>query len=214
MNTAMGNILAIIASISVLFTGVDGVILEMGIPKELIVGLAPFFVAMINCLSPLTACAISIEGKGWELTKSLPVTTKTVMNAKLLLQFTFSIPSSIISSTCLAIALKPSGLALVWLFAIPLVFATFIAVAGLFVNAKNPSFTWDNESVPVKQSSATLISMVISLISGIVPVLLIAFLPARFCELTTFGLLLVVFALAWLFYKKLVAYRLNDIDEK
>lgn len=214
MNTAMGNILAIIASISMLFTGVDGVVSELGIPKELIVGLAPFFVAMINSLSPLTACAISIEGKGWELTKSLPVTTGTVMNAKLLLQLTFSIPSSIISSTCLAIALNASGLALVWLFVAPIVFATFIAVAGLFINAKNPSFTWDNESVPVKQSSATLISMVISLISGIVPVLLLVFLPVRFGDLTTGVALLVVFALAWFLYKKLVGIRLNDIDEK
>ncbi|MBR2340958.1 MAG: hypothetical protein IKA72_00930 [Clostridia bacterium] len=214
MNTAMGNILAIIASISMLFMGADEFLVETGIPSAIISKLAPFLIAMINLLSPLTACAISIEGKGWELTKSLPLPTKTVMNAKLLLQLTFSIPASIISCICIGVALKISGWNLLWLFVVPLVLCLFSAVSGLYVNAKNPCFTWDNESVPVKQSSAVLISMLIALASGIVPMLLIAIIPTQFSGLAVFVVVGAVCAVGEALYKKLTSMRLNDIDEK
>jgi ABC-2 type transport system permease protein len=214
MNTFMGNFIALIASFSCLFVGMDSLLGDLGLAPELLWRIIPFLIALIVNLTPMTACSISMEGKGWELTKSLPVEAKTLMQAKLLLQLTFSVSTSLISSLLLAISLKMTGIALLWTFVIPVALSCFVGVLGLFVNIKNPCLSWDNESVPVKQSSSTLICMLVSMASGLVPLIALAFLPVNFLDFGFFVILLAFFALAWYYYNKVTHVRLNDIDSK
>ncbi len=214
LNTCMGNILTIVLSVSILFTGIESIYMELGIPTSVVTAISPFLIAVTNCLMSITACAISMEGKGWEQTKALPVSAKTVMDAKLLLQYTFSLPVSLISSTLFSIASSANGLEIVWLFVIPLALSITLGAVSLFVNAKYPCLTWDNANVPVKQSSSTLICMLISMVIVIASGVLVGVAGESYSSLVSLLLVMAYVAIFTIVYKKLSTLRLNEIDEK
>ena len=214
LNTGMGNILAVVLSVSVLFVGVESIYMELGIPTSLVMSISPFLIAVANSLMSITACAISMEGKGWEQTKALPVSAKTVMDAKLLLQYSISLPASLISSTLFAIALSAKGLEIVWLFVIPLAISVTLGALSLFVNAKFPCLSWDNASIPVKQSPSVLICMLVSMVMVIGSGVLVGVVGESYSALVSL-LLLVTYAIIFaIVYNKLSNLRLNEIDEK
>ena len=210
MNTCMGNLMAILLSVGVLFAGVEELLLPLGIPTNLAQAVAPFLIALAVNLSPMTCCAISMEGKGWEQTKSLPVSAKTVMDAKLLVQLTFAIPSSLISAILFSIALG----ATVWLFIIPVALAVTFAVTALLVNTKFPSLTWDNPTIPVKQGSSTLFSMLITVGVGVLSIVATVAVGQKFAQLVMALLVIAYEVIGVVCYKKLTSIRLNSIDEK
>ena len=214
MNTAMGNILAVVLAISILFVGIDSVFTQLGIPMSLITAFAPFIIALVNNLSPLTSSAISMEGKGFEQTKSLPVSAKTVMDAKLLLQYTFSLPTSLICSTSFCVALGAKGAQILWIFILPFALSLLCGALSLLVNVKFPCLSWDTPSVPVKQSSSTLLCMLASI--GMIILSAVAMLAVGENYTNLMGFLLTAAYLAALafIYKKLASLRLNEIDEK
>ncbi len=214
MNTAMGNILAVVLAFSVLFVGLDSVLMQLSIPKSFLTLLAPFTIALVNNLSPLTATAISMEGKGFEQTKALPVSAKTVMDAKLLLQYTFSLPTSLLCSTSFAIALGAKGLEILWIFAIPFAVSLLVGALGLFVNAKNPCLSWDNASVPVKQSSSVLICMISSMAVVALSAVATFVVGEQFKDIISLLLTALYAVGVVVIYKKLTNLRLNEIDEK
>ena len=165
---------------------------------------------LILQISPMTCCAISMEGKGWEQTKCLPVSAKTVMDAKLLVQLTCAIPSSLISSILFSIALG----ATIWTFVIPLVLAVMFAVVALLINAKFPCLTWDNPTIPVKQGSSTLICMLLTAGVGVLSIVATVAAGQKFAQLVLPLLTIAYVGVAWFCYKKVTSIRLNSIDEK
>jgi ABC-2 type transport system permease protein len=214
MNTAIGYALAVVLAISVGFIGVEAVFTGLGIYGKIIKEIIPFIFAITLCLMPSTACAISIEGKGWDLTKSLPVPAKTVMDAKLLTFYTFALPCAVIGEIALLIALKPVGGALLSTMVAPLVVMLFAGVAGLFVNVKFPVFDWDNEAQVVKQSSSALISMLVCFVSGGIPALLKIAVPESVFVWGLLAYLIVLVGVGIVLYQKLITISLNSIDKK
>ena len=214
MNTAMGNILAVVLAIAILLVGIDSVFTQLGIPMSLITAFAPFIIALVNNLSPLTSSAISMEGKGFEQTKSLPVSAKTVMDAKLLLQYTFSLPTSLICSTSFCVALGAKGAQILWIFILPFALSLLCGALSLLVNAKFPCLSWDTPSVSVKQSSSTLLCMLASIGMIILSAVAILAVGEKYTNLMGFLLTAAYLAALAFIYKKLASLRLNEIDEK
>lgn len=214
INTIIGNILALLLAITCLFTGFSELFDGLGLPMETALRFVPFIFALCLVISPPTACAISMEGKGWELTKSLPVSSKTIMKAKLLVAFTFSLPATILGEICLWIGLKVTGMNLVWLLVSPPIIVLLMTVAGLFINVKNPMLHWENEAQAVKQSTATLFTMLLGLVTAILPVICVVALPGKIADLALAFVLLFMLIVAYLLYKKISGISLNSIDEK
>ena len=73
---------------------------------------------------------------------------------------------------------------------------------------------WDNEAQPIKQSSATLVSMLAGLIVGGLPIALSVIVPSAFVVLVLIGYWLVLAVVGVIFYQKLSKLSLNDIDKK
>ena len=116
-------------------------------------------------ITPTTACAISMEGKEVWISKTLPVSAKRWLAAKLLMNLVLVGPSLLIAIVLLAIAycnclepLEIAGMALA-----PVAALLFMTVFGLYVNARMPRLSWKSDTEVVKQSGAVLIS----LLSGI-----------------------------------------------
>lgn len=214
MNTAIGYFLGVVMAFVICFTDPTPIFVEIGMDAQTFMKIIPFIFALTLCITPSTSCAISMEGKGWELTKSLPVPTKTLVTAKVLASLTVSIPCAVIGEIVLFIGLKPTGAtALAVLFA-PIVETVFMAIAGLFINVKLPMLNWDNEAQPIKQSSATLVSMLAGLIVGGLPIVLSIIIPDAFFIFALVGYWLVLAVVGVIFYQKSSNISLNDIDKK
>ena len=100
----------------------------------------------------------------------------------------------------------------VWIFVIPLAAAFLLAVVALFINAKYPCLEWDNPTIPVKQASSTLLSMLATF--GVLIVSAVATVAAgqKFAPLVIALFAAAYVAVGVIFYKKVTSIRLNEID--
>lgn len=155
-NTIIGPIMMVAFAIAVFVAGEEAI--QMYFPfMEDVKGLVPFVMGAVAGMCTTTCASISIEGKEWWLIKSLPVSTKAVLDSKLLLNATLNLPCYVVSEVLLILALKPIGLELAWMIVLPLLFMAFSSVFGLTVNLLFPNFEWKNETEVVKQGVSVLL---------------------------------------------------------
>jgi ABC-2 type transport system permease protein len=171
MNTAVGYIMTVVFVCVFAFGEMKALLSQ--VPSDVVAKLAPFCIAAFANIQPTTANAISIEGKHFWLTQTLPVRMRDIAGAKLLLGLTLSVPCVTISSVIVAIAIRPSALDLFWLLLVSLLYAVFGCVLGLFVNLKLPMLHWDHESQPIKQSKAVLVMMFFGFVTAAAPAVLL-----------------------------------------
>lgn len=167
-NTLMGEILMLIVAIAVLVTGPETVEAMLGLPG-VVSRMLPLLVGFLPAMMPLTACSISMEGKQWWMLQTLPVTEKDVIRSKVVTKLLVSLPFYLVSEVLLLIALRPADVDALCLLAVPAVYIVFGARAGLAINSKFPLFDWENEVRVVKQSASTMLTMLVSLVSVLVP---------------------------------------------
>lgn len=177
-NTIVAPILMVAFAIAILAMGPEMIEEEIPLPID-VNGLMPFILAMIGCMMTTTCTSISMEGKNWWITTSLPIPAKTLFDAKILLNLVIFAPFYVVSEILLIIALKPSFMELLWLIVLPVVFILFACVYGIFINLRFPVFDWENDVTVIKQSATSLIGglggAVLVLISA-VPVVLVSFM--------------------------------------
>lgn len=155
-NTIIGPIMMLALAIAVFVAGEDTI--RMYFPfMEDVTGLLPFVMGAVAAMCTTTCVSISIEGKEWWLIKSLPVSTKAILDSKLLLNATLNVPCYVAAEIFLILALKPVGLDLVWLLVLPVLFMAFSAVFGITINLLFPNFEWKNETEVVKQGVSVLL---------------------------------------------------------
>ena len=209
-NTIIGPIMAVAFSAGMLGFGIEEMqrVLEISIDFS---GYVPFMLAGIFCVMGTTCTSISLEGKEWWIVKSLPIRTKDLLDAKLLLNLLLDAPAYLVSEILLIIALKPDMVELFWLIMIPAVSILFSCVFGLFANLKLPVFNWENEVTIVKQSASAGIGGIggfLVIIASVVPVI---FTPEEYVNLTK-GLICVLLAgVTFVLYHKNNRVNLMDL---
>lgn len=169
LNTGIGFVLMLVLSFCVVIFGVDKIENRMEM-EGVLKNFAPLVLAAMGSVSSTTAASISLEGKQWWIPKSLPISPKTIFDSKILVNLTLSVPSTLLSAILFGIALKTSGLSLLWLIGIPFLYNLFVAVLGIYINAKIPLLHWENETVPIKQGGATMLSILIGMLSVGIPI--------------------------------------------
>lgn len=156
-NTIIGPVMGTILSAALLSAGGDYIAALLPASFNLR-DLVPFGLSGIFCMMNATSTSISLEGKSWWLVKSLPLATKTILDAKILMNLLLLLPFYLVSEIMLILALRPTGLAAVWFVLIPVLIAVFSCVYGITMNLRFPVFDWASEVNVVKQSaSATLV---------------------------------------------------------
>ncbi|MBR5128967.1 MAG: hypothetical protein IKU67_02830 [Firmicutes bacterium] len=177
-NTIMGPILAVIMSVSLFFVDLENAF-EM-LPVEIdFMGVLPLVIGTIFCIMNTTSTSISMEGKEWWLIKSLPLTYKQVLDAKLLMNLILFAPFYVVAVVLSIIALSPSGLDMIWMIISPAVLILFSCVWGLFVNLKVPVFNWENETSVVKQSVSALVGGICGSLVGVLMIFGLILAPIR-----------------------------------
>lgn len=121
-----------------------------------------------------SAISVSLEGKQWWITMSLPLSTKEVINGKLLFSLCLLAPFYAVSEVIVMATQSFDITERIWFVLVPALSAVFSCVFGIFVNLKLPKFQWESEVEVVKQSAATMAGG----LGGILVLILFAFAAA------------------------------------
>ena len=205
LNTGIGMIIAIAASIATLF--IDGQTLAMYMEIPYVGELMPMNVLLILVfcigISCTTNSSISLEGKNLWIIKSLPIGIKDIFIVKILLNLLITIPLGIIANLIFFIGLKFSIVNLIWNLTFTIIFSLLTSVVGLVINLYLPKLEWSSPTVVVKQSAAVLIGMLFTFAAIGLPVG--AFILFNITNINIFlSILLVIFIILLLvFYRVL-----------
>ena len=138
--------------------------------KQVIAIFGPFLIAGVLGMSSTTCCSLSLEGSNIQQLKALPLKPIEIYQSKILMNLMLVVPASLFASLLLAIKFGTDIISVINIFLLPLVFAVFTALWGMFANIRFPNFNWDNETIVVKQSAASLMGllggMVLALVGG------------------------------------------------
>lgn len=176
-NTSVGLILLLIVTIamSVNINGVINTITEgegKGIDINTIISLMPkiFFclVTYTACMTSITSSSISLEGKSFNITKSLPTSVDTILLSKILMSCIITMPVILISDLIFFIAFKVGIIDILFILAISILMPILIAIIGLFTNLKYPKMNASSDTEVVKQSMSTTIAVFSGMILGLV----------------------------------------------
>ncbi|PRR82692.1 hypothetical protein [Clostridium vincentii] len=202
MNTGFGVVLLLIATVFIAIFGVENLDTLIGAPgiSAMISASAPFVIATMISISCTTASAISLEGKNLWILKSSPIKAKTIFDSKIAVNLTILLPTVIASGIVLAIRLRLGILGTLMIFITPIVYSFYIAIVGIFTNLKFPNFDWTSETVVIKQSGATLVSMVVQMLSVIIPFGLIFVIQKELSNYIVIGSTVVIATIAVVLY--------------
>ena len=162
VNTIIGSILiAVLGIAGAAFSGTLSVLLkQMSVEAYASAALTGVLIFCAT-ISPTTSCAISMEGKGIWIAKTLPVSAKLWLRAKLLMNLLLVGPSLLLAIVLLTVSFRSflTAADLLGVVLMPIAALLFTTVFGLYVNACMPRLTWKSDTEVVKQSGSVLVML-------------------------------------------------------
>ena len=159
LNSASGSILTLLGMI-VIITQKD----NLSLLSELLGGdLCALMVlaaaVMLSSTNTISASSISLEGKNLWVVKSLPISPRKILHAKLNLHIAITLPFMLLTTIVASIIFKLSALQSVLVCLSSCVAVVGFALLGLLLNLNHANFNWVNETAVVKQSLPVFLSM-------------------------------------------------------
>ena len=179
INAGFGIVLLVVATIAMAinFEGMIEAItqqenMEISIAeiKAIIPKIYYGFVVFVSCMTSLTSSMISLEGKSFNITKSLPVTPEKILLAKVLTSNIISIPVILICDMIFFVAFKVAIIDIVFILLASIIMPTFTALIGLLMNLKYPKMDATSDTEVVKQSMSSALSVFIGMFVGILSI--------------------------------------------
>ena len=179
INAGFGMVLMVVMTIAVSlnFDGMINSILqgeEIGIPVTEIKAMMPKifygFVVFISCMTSMTSSMISLEGKSFNITKSLPVATEKILLAKVLTSNILSIPVILLCDIIFFVAFKVTGIDILFILLASIIIPTFTALIGILMNLKYPKMDATSDTEVVKQSMSSMVSVWIGMVIGMLSI--------------------------------------------
>lgn len=224
VNAGFGMVLmlAVTFALSINFDGVLNSMMqgmEMEIPINEIKNMMPKvfygFVIFISCMTSMTSSMISLEGKSFNITKSLPVATEKILLSKVLTSNILSIPIILICDVIFFVAFKVAIIDIVFILLASIVMPTFTALIGILMNLKYPKMNATSDTEVVKQSMSSMLSVFIGMFVAMLSVA-IMIMGSNFninlvvaLELLTFS---IIAFMLWRILKKYGAKRFKEIN--
>lgn len=168
-NSLAGAIIALLFSVAFVVIG-PAQIAEMGkgMFNVSFLNLAFVYVIAVGLgMCCTTMASISLEGKRVWLLQSLPIHVKDIINSKILVNLTITIPCGFICSTLYNAGVKNGFVWGLLSYIIPVVFSLFSAVFGIWLNLRKHNYRWESETQVIKQSTTSLIGMLLTPIIGL-----------------------------------------------
>jgi ABC-2 type transport system permease protein len=146
-----------------------------------------------------------LEGKRLWISQSLPIDGSDVLLAKVKMHLVICLPSVLIASLACIITMNLSLIQIFVVLILPTMIVIFSALLGVVVNMHFPKFDWVNETVPIKQSMSTVITMFTSMAVVLLPTVLYSAALAQTLTIELFMIIytIVIIALCLLMYRYL-----------
>lgn len=173
VNTAMGLVLFLVAIgvlcfryddfVSMVMSSVENFPLTTEEVKSYMPSVAFILVAFASLMTFITATMISLEGKAFNLLKSMPISGKKVLMTKVLAAMLLIVPVTAVGSIVMFVRFQFSvldmTLILVAVIALPLV----TELIGILINLKYANFDAESDAVVVKQSASVMVATFLGL---------------------------------------------------
>ena len=149
----------------------------INISKKLIMDNVPIFIFTLimitSFMTSITSSVISLEGRGINILKSLPIKTKTILMSKIYSSLILTTPVLIIGDIVLFIKFKIGIIEMILLLLLSILIPLVSHFIGLLVNLKYPKLDAENSSEVVKQSASSFIAVMIGMILLIINVVIV-----------------------------------------
>lgn len=129
------------------------------LPQEALPLLAILLVCATTTMNDIAAPSVSLEGRSLWIARSLPVTGRQVLAAKLKLHLLLTLLPAVAPVIAAEWLFR---LALPYAVALPMavvLFVVLVAASGLSLDLKMANLQWSSEIVPIKQSVPVLLSL-------------------------------------------------------
>lgn len=179
INAGFGLVLMVVITIG-MSINFDGMVEAMtqgediGISIEEIKAMIPKiyygFVVFATCMTSITSSMISLEGKSFNITKSLPVAPEKILLAKVLTSNIISIPIVLICDIIFFVVFKIAIIDIVFILLASIIMPTFTALTGILMNLKYPKMDATSDTEVVKQSMSSTLSVFIGMFVGMLSI--------------------------------------------
>lgn len=224
INAGFGMVLILVVTIamSINFDGMVGAMMkgeDIGISTDEIKAIIPKiyygFVVFVSCMTSITSSMVSLEGKSFNITKSLPVSPEKILLAKVLTSNIISIPVVLICDIIFFVVFKVAILDIVFILLASIIMPTFTALTGILMNLKYPKMDATSDTEVVKQSMSSTVSVFLGMFVGMLSIAII--ILGSKINLDLFIILeLVVFSaivfILWRILKKYGVKRFREIN--
>ncbi len=173
--------------------------------------LVPLLFGGICAMMPTTSAAISMEGKEFWIMRTLPVSMKQLLDAKLLVNLLMVAPFYVVGEILLTVALKPSLMGLIWQILLPALLILCVAVLGLTVNLKFHRFDWEKAEEVVKQGASSLIGTFAGILLALVCAAAVTLTPVAYGNVVKLVLCLTLAGLTWYLYSRNQKVRIEEL---
>jgi len=164
-NTLVTPIIAAAVCITLYYVGIEYIeeLIPLNIP---LIHMAPFVLNLLLCMMVPSSVSISMEGDNWWIINTLPVKSREIINAKILMSLLLFCPFLLISEIFLFLALTPDFIDGLFLILIPLALLIYSCVIGVKINLCFPEFDWEDEVEVVKRSPTGFFGSIIGGVTG------------------------------------------------
>ena len=163
------------------------------------------------CMTCITSSMISLEGKSFNITKSLPVEPKKILLAKILTSNIITIPAILICDVIFFIVFKVAIIDIVLILLASIIMPTFTSILGILINLKYPKMDATSDTEVVKQSMSSMISVFIGMFIGMLSIAAVIICGNLFIilELLIFSIIVLIL---WNVLKRYGVRRFKEIN--
>ncbi len=137
----------------------EGINIEINTVYEMLPKIFIQLIIFVGCMTSITSSSISLEGKSFNITKSLPVKAEKILLSKIIMSNVITLPLMILSDLIFIIRFKLSFVDTSLILAFTFIVPTFTAILGLIINLKYPKMNASSDTEVVKQSMSTMLSV-------------------------------------------------------
>ena len=145
----------------------------VGVSAEFIIGNMPVvlfgLVVFASMTSSITSSMISLEGKSFNILKSLPVRPVTIILAKVLTAVFIMVPFILLGDLIMFVNFEFSVWQIVLILVASVIWPLVAEMVGIIVNLKYPKMDAKNDTEVVKQSMSSAVSVFVGI--GVVGVM-------------------------------------------
>ena len=167
INAAFGLVLYVALAIGLVLkfdTLETGIMIEgQLISLDIITSYFPVMMFLLVCatsfMSSITSSMISLEGKSFSILKSLPISSLTIILAKVFSAIVIMVPFILIGNIIILIKFKLSIIETIIIIISSVVLPMVSSIMGIIINLKYPKMDAENDTEVVKQSMSSMIAV-------------------------------------------------------